>query len=99
MPKKSNTITIYAAKCNIDGVKKEHLTRDLEDAKSYLDKWNIIPSMIEMEKCYPGCQRTGCIDNILHYDGSTPFVQIKQEGPAIGYDYIISFKIQRYKVK
>lgn len=96
---KNKYLTIYAAKCNMDGVKKEHLTRSLEDAKSYLDKWNIVPSMEEMKKDYPNYQMTGSIDDVLSYDGSTPFVQVKQEYPEFEDYYIISFKIQRYKVK
>lgn len=99
MPKKSNTIVIYAAKCNVDGIIKEHLTKSLEDAKSYLDKWNIKPSMEEMKKDYPNSQLTGSIDDVLSYDGSTPFVQVKQDGSIFGDEYVISFKIQRYKVK
>lgn len=97
MAKESNTIIIYAAKCNIDGVKKEHLTRSLEDAKSYLDKWNIEPSMVEMRKDHE-CNIYGSLDDIKNYDGSTPYAwcsQIAQDDT----DYFISFKIQRYKVK
>lgn len=96
---KNKYLTIYAAKCNIDGIIKEHLTRDLEEAKSYLDKWNIKPSMAEMKKDYPDSQLTGSIDDVLSYDGSTPFVQVKQECSVFGDYYVISFKIQRYKIK
>lgn len=97
MPKRTNTIIIYAAKCNIDGVKKEHLTRSLEDAKSYLDKWNIEDSIVEMKKSHDVIEY-GTINQIKEYDGSDTHVRYDCLSDNDEFSYI-RFKIQRYKVK